>query len=146
MSAIGDRIDASAEAGFTLLETLVVVGVLALITALVFPDLRRAYAGLRLEASRSELAADLRLARARAIRSGAGVGFEASEDGREYSAGARDVRLPAALRLDAEPRSIAFGPDGESDGGRLVLTTDEGRSLALRVQAPTGVVLVESAR
>jgi general secretion pathway protein H len=129
-----------ADAGATLLEMMVVVAILALIAGLVFPNLRRPYAALAAETSRAAVEADLRRARAEAIHSGREVAFEVAEDGREYSAGRRDVRLPDRVRLLAEPRSITFAPDGASAGGRLVLTRPGGRPLAVTVTSGLGLV------
>ena len=144
MSATGDG-DAvgAADTGSTLLEMLVVMGLLALTVGLVFPNVRKPYEALSAEAGRAAVASDLQNARAQAIRTGRNVAFEVAEDGREYSAGDHSVILPQAVRLVGEPRSIEFGPDGDSLGGRLVLYQRQGRPFALRVVPTIGVVQVE---
>jgi len=147
MSAAGDRRHRwGGDAGTTLLEMLVVMGLLALTVGLVFPNLRKPYEMLSAEVGRAAVAADLRSARAEAIRTGRNVAFEVAENGREYSAGGRSVLLPEAVRLVGEPRSILFGPDGDSAGGRLVLYQRQGRAFGLRVLPTVGVIQIESGR
>ena len=65
MSAAGDR-----EAGVTLLEALVVIAVVALIAALIAPNMRTSLDVLSLRQSAAVLQADLRVAHATAMRTG----------------------------------------------------------------------------
>ena len=147
MSGTGERISSfEGDAGSTLLEMLVVMGLLVLTAGLVLPNLRRPYETLAAEAGRASVISDLRGARARAIRTGSSVAFEVSEDGREYSAGGRDVLLPESVRLIAEPRSILFEPDGASEGGRLTLLQRHGRALGVSVTPLIGVAQADQIR
>jgi general secretion pathway protein H len=57
----------SAVGGFTLLELLVVLVLISLLTALVFPSMGRGIAALRLKTGSRDIAATLRLARSKAI-------------------------------------------------------------------------------
>ncbi len=132
--------------GATLLEMLVVMALMVMTAGLVFPNLRRPYRAILAEATRSSIVSDLRATRAEAIRNGADAAFEVSPDGRDYSFGGRSVRLPGSVRLEAQPRSILFGADGGSDGGRLTLTPDHGRRLPITVAPGLGVVDGEGGR
>jgi general secretion pathway protein H len=142
MSATGDE-PCCAQSGATLLEMLVVVGVLALVAGLVFPNLRRPYETLSVEAVGGRIAADLRSARSQAVRTGAPSQLQVSADGREYSVGQNLVHLPQMVRLIAAPRSIAFGPDGQSAGGSLIVIGRSGARYKLDVEAPLGIVRLE---
>lgn len=138
MSATGDRVRRG-ERGATLMEMLVVLGVLALVTGLAFPALRRPYARLSAQAAGYSVLADLRTARAEARRTGRPVGFAVSPDGALYRYGDRSKRLPAAVRL-AAGAPIVFLPDGSSSGGRLEVRSGASRA-ALQVDRASGLVV-----
>ena len=130
--------------GATLLEMLVVMGILGLIAGLGFPALRRPYEALAADTARSAVLADLRTGRAEAIASGEPVTFSVSSDGRLYGWGRRSRLLPAAVRLQAAA-PVVFAPDGSSSGGHLVLLARR-RSVELSVTAATGLASVGAPR
>jgi len=147
MSATGSSaLDLKRDDGATLLEMLVVMALAVMTAGLVFPSLRSPYRAALAEATRSSIVSDLRTTRAEAIRNGADAAFEVSQDGRDYSFDGRSVRLPGSVRLRAQPRSILFGPDGGSDGARLMVVRERGRSLPIAVSPGLGVVDVEGGR
>jgi type II secretory pathway pseudopilin PulG len=147
MSATGRAVlDLRRDEGATLLEMLVVMALMVMTAGLVFPNLRRPYRAILAEATRSSIVSDLRATRAEAVRDGADAAFEVSQDGRAYSFAGRSVRLPGSVRLQAQPRSILFGPDGGSDGARLMVVQDRGRSLPIAVFPGLGVVDMEAGR
>lgn len=145
MSATGERPRAG-EQGATLLEMMVVVGVLALTATVVFADLRRPYTTLSGEAARSSVAAALRDARSHAIREQRTVVFELGQDGRSYGWGARSVRLPASTRAEMAPAAMSFAPDGGSGGGRVALWRGLRPIGAVEVAPGTGVVSLGASR
>lgn len=108
MSATGP-----AEAGFTLLEMLVVLAVTALIASLSWPVLQGALAGQQFRSALATSQADLVQASARAIALDRPVRFVPSGS------------LDTNIRLAMPDRGITFFPDGSSNGGVLVLS--EGR-------------------
>lgn len=121
MLAIGERHDD----GFTLIESLVVVAIAALISGLMFPRLQSAVQGQEYRMARSAMLMGVRDARARAIRGGAPVRFAVTGDAAGFRVGSQPAQsLPAAVRLRsrAEGRAITFYTDGTSDGGRLTLS------------------------
>ena len=134
MSATGSRSDA----GATLLEMLVVLGILGLITGLVFPGVVHPLQRMSQLEARAALAANLRLARAEAARRGHAVVVDLAGDGGGYGWDGALVRLPASLRVDGQSRSIRFFADGSSSGGRLVIRS-AARADAVEV-SPLGVV------
>ncbi|WP_174300551.1 Tfp pilus assembly protein FimT/FimU [Caulobacter sp. S45] len=133
-----------AERGATLLEMLVVMGILGLVAGLAFPALRRPYEALAADTARSAVLADLRTGRAEAIRTGAPVTFSVSPDGRLYGWKDRSRLLPASVRMQVES-PVTFAEDGSSNGGRLVLYA-RGRAMTLFVAPATGLASVAATR
>ena len=140
MSATGkDRRACGPDSGATLLEMLVVMGLLLMATGLIFPNLRRPYDTLSADTARAAVAADLRNARAKAIRTGSSVSFVVAADGRSYGYDDGRVLLPAAVRLVSEPDAILFAGDGSSTNARLAVLQG-GRRLDLDIDGLSGVV------
>lgn len=134
MSATGSRSDA----GATLLEMLVVLGILGLVTAMVFPSVVHPLQRMTQLQARAALAANLRLARAAAARQGHAVIVDLAADGRGYGWQGAAVALPDPLRVEGQARSIRFFADGSSSGGRFWIESGE-RAEAVAV-SPSGVV------
>jgi general secretion pathway protein H len=125
--------------GFTLIEMLVILGILALIGGLLFPSMDKAVRSQTLAASASRLELALRGARADAIRTGHTVRFAATGDGRGFGVGGAIDRLAGSARVTAPDGGITFYADGSTNGGRVTLT--DGRFVRrLDVRAPTGAV------
>ena len=140
MMRAADQRRAHRQLGFTLLELVVAIGILALAVAIVAPALNRARLGLMVRSTAYELAADLRAARAAAQAANVERVLTLDIAGRRYWAegvvGARTLPPGVALQL-ALPESERFGtasgrvrffPDGSASGAKVVL--DDGRSAA----------------
>ena len=140
MSATGDR----RESGATLLEMLVVVGLMGLIAGVTFPSLQGALDHARLEHARADLVANLRLARAAAAREGHEIRVDLAADGASYGWEQTAVALPPGLKASAEREAMKFYVDGTSSGGVWTLGA-KGRSLGVAVDPATGVVAPASA-
>ncbi len=119
---------------------LVVVAILAMTTAIVFPMGAGVYERLAARVARSAVAADLRRVRSEAQRTDAPLALQVFDDGRRYRAGERDVLLPATLRLSASPSRITFFPTGVPEGAELRITPAHGPALALVVEPGSGLV------
>lgn len=137
MSATGSARDA----GFTLLEALVVVTIAAAISALLFPNVQRTLDVLSLRQSASVFTGRLRAARAQAIRQDQPVWVAATADGKAY--GWRDgapQQLPGAVTVGfAGQRPVVFHPDGSSSGGQAVMAAGS-RRIPIQVDAANGAV------
>ena len=139
MSVAGKR-----QAGFTLLETLVVVAITAMIATIVAPEMMRALDILTLHQSARLLQADLRVARATAIRTGQKVDLEASNHGHEYDWIGGTRYLPPAITLSMSGPYVVY-PDGSIQPATITLTSQK-RNVTLTVDAVTGAVTTANAQ
>jgi prepilin-type N-terminal cleavage/methylation domain-containing protein len=132
MSATGD-------AGFTLLEMLVVLAITALIAGIGFPRMQGQIAAQEWRTGVASVAALLRTARAQALRSGAVTTVSVAPDGHRLHLGdAEPVVLPASVVVKS-PRPLAFFGDGSSRGGEIAVR-GAGRSVRIRVAPATGLL------
>jgi len=127
--------------GFTLLELLVVLGILALGLALVVPSISGARAGLTVRAAAYQLAGSLREARAAAQAGNVERVLVLDTAQRHYWAeGVGALRqlphavgvelvVPESERIGAAGGRVRFLPDGVSSGARIVLS--DGRATAV---------------
>ena len=148
MCAAGSR-----SRGFTLLELLVVLVIASLAISLVGPAFQRLLPGLTLETESRKLMALLRHARSQAILSGSvvAVSQDAESGGLLLSYREQPYLLPGRLSLALEPgpaqgetalgvTEILFYPRGDSSGGSLILSLEEGRSEVIEVEWLSGRV------
>ena len=144
----------NAQAGFTLIEVLVVLVVIGLATALLAMRGPQRSPALDLRTASEEVAGSLRLARTRAIAGNRVVGVT-------FDAATRSVRLDgtaartlppgiginvtSTLREKADERlaAIRFAPDGSSTGGQVELQ-GRGRRVEVAANWLTGRVTVSS--
>jgi general secretion pathway protein H len=120
MLAIGD----DNTRGFTLIESLVVIAIAALISGLMFPRLQGVVRGQEYRMARSALILAVRETRALAIRSGKPAEFRIASDSTGFRVADRALQpLPKAIALRTSSRNgaITFYTDGTSTGGRLSL-------------------------
>ena len=137
--------------GFTLLELVVALAVIAAIYALVFPALVPKTGRAQLEAVTMNVAGLLKSDRNASLRQRREVVTQFDVRRNEVRSGAteRFVRLPADISLDlltsaegfspASPTGVRFYSDGSSSGGALLLTRG-GASYEIRVNWFTGAV------
>ena len=142
-----------AERGFTLIELVVVLALLALAYGLAAPALTRAVAGGELRGAARELALALNQARSGAVVGGVPWRFTVDGLAGNYGTGLSrhaipfgmtiSAAVPEALRATAHVAAIDFFPEGSSTGGRVTLTTREGVRAAVSVDWLTGRVRAE---
>ncbi|WP_170167560.1 GspH/FimT family pseudopilin [Amphritea balenae] len=123
------------QAGFTLLEILLVLVIATLLLGLVAPRLVAVLPGVELKTGAQQIAALLRQARSQAITENRTVSLI-------YEAEQRSVKLPGESRLlswpeavqitwqpaarglpESEGNTISFFPDGSSSGGSVALAS-----------------------
>jgi general secretion pathway protein H len=141
----------SADSGFTLLETVCALAIVAMLAAIALPTFPRRTSHSRLEAYALETAALLEADRNAAIRRGAQVATGFSAEDRTIRSGASgqvlklpdDVAFNAVLAAQCDRRAagttIEFFPSGMSCGGTLSLSR-LGAGFEVRVAWLTGGV------
>lgn len=141
--------------GFTLLELIVVIAVIALLVGIAIPVFSGGGSGVRLEATGRDIATGLRLARSEAIGRNREIPFTLYVEDRSFRVGdksahqlARDVGLSlytAKSELEGvSVGSIRFFPDGTSTGGRITVkgARSDARAVEIRVKWTTGQVVI----
>jgi prepilin-type N-terminal cleavage/methylation domain-containing protein len=129
MSALGDRRARALSDGFTLLEVLVVIAVLALISGLAFPHIERTMESVRFASARATVEAATDAARAEAARTNSSMVLNASRDGHSLLSNGRIVAtLPSSIRLETSENAPHFFGDGSSDGGAIEVISERTRA------------------
>jgi len=143
-------------AGFTLVELLVVLAMIALLVALVRPLYSTAVPGARVRTEILDLAMSLRQSRNRAISDGKMIAVEFDTEHARYAIGSDITELPASTQLFAAQRGmnpiellathdpivrLEFHPDGSSTGASVELR-NKSASWQLDVDWLTGRVRV----
>ncbi|MGY3449867.1 GspH/FimT family pseudopilin [Bradyrhizobium sp. USDA 4353] len=155
MSALTTHWPEETSAGFTLVEMLAVLVILALAATAAMPLLSRGAGTVSLDAATSEIASALRATRAAAIVQNRMMTLNVDVDRRTFGS---DVVKPrsfapgiqakltyaAATRSGAAEGGFRFFPDGSSTGGDLSLELG-GRQVRLCVEWLTGTVRTAAA-
>jgi general secretion pathway protein H len=159
-------VKAAAEAGFTLLELLVVLVLATLMLSLVVPRFAAVVPGVELKSTTQKTASLLRYARSRAMAESRLIAFSLDPEVHALRLSGRDepVPLPASIELSLSDEgglalgneilmpltlgaslsapSIRFYPDGGSSGGSLLLSGPSGR-YRIEVDWLTGGVRID---
>lgn len=126
--------------GFTLIEMLVAMAIMALIAAIGFPAIERMLARQTFETTARGLEVALRAGRADAVRRDLPVPVAITPDRRGYRVGSRPpVALPEGAALTLPAGGITFFGDGSATGGEAALAIGAARRV-LVVDAATGAV------
>ena len=137
-------------AGFTFVELIVVMVILAVVAALVAPSFSRTIASARLRSAASDVRTSLARGRALAVAAAKErtVAFDLSKG--EFGVDNEAVRLlPGTIRLGAvlpgEERQergsvrVRFFPDGSGDEAEISVTAEDGGTLRVTVDPLTGL-------
>ena len=139
------------EGGFTLIEVVCVLAIVALLAAILLPEIPRGTSRSRLEAYALGIATVLKTDRNIAIRRHAAIATEIDAIGRSVRSGAsaRTIRVPTDVQFDAAlarrcnqreaGSTIVFFASGMSCGGVIALTR-LGAGFQIRVNWLTGGV------
>jgi len=142
-----------ASAGFTLLELLVVLVLMAMIYALATPVISSGLPGAELKSAARQLAAGLRKARSQAVtrKEEAALTLDVEQHHFEVSGDKRSYALPDKLEISLytaqsellrdKVGAIRFYPDGSSTGGRITVAAGE-RKYHVNVDWLTGQVAI----
>ncbi len=141
MSAIGETARPCGERGFTLIEALVAVAIVALVAGIGFPRIEQSLSTWRMQSATVAVQAALEDARARALRTGTPARFAIVADRGAFARlGYPPARLQPSVRFGASSAHIDFYGDGSSSGGRILLESESGRRSLLAVSADTGLI------
>lgn len=130
---------ASGTCGFTLVEVLVIVAILALMAGIVFPSVERALQRQSFVDSARQVEFGLRAARARAIENGATIRFLISKGGHRFAYDDRREQLPDSTTIVLPNGGITFFADGSASGGDITVT-DGTYSQRLVIQSAVGLI------
>lgn len=135
--------------GFSLIEVLMVVGLMAIALALFSGVVGGGLDGMRLRNAAKEVAAQLRYARSMAISSGEATAFSLDVDSAHWTSGRREgdlagkptleVMTAAQEQVEAGVARVRFFPDGSSTGANITLSKGSARWL-VEVRWLTGEV------
>ena len=132
-------------AGFTLVELLVVMGILAIVLVVVV-NARPKAAATRVAVTARAVGATLQLARAQAMANNTETVFRIDTDRLQFGLPRSMHSFPRGMTVAmtvaetermADVGGIRFFPDGQSSGGEIALTLD-GRSAHIAVNWLTG--------
>lgn len=145
--------------GFSLLEVMIVVLLLAVASAVVYPSMSAGLRGLRLESTARQIVTLMKSARSRAVQQQKlyRVGFHREKNvyilANEYGETIREFALAKELTLrevvlggkavEQDPFFVNFYPNGHSDIVTVVLAVDKGRQVQVEVDPITGLARVE---
>jgi type II secretory pathway pseudopilin PulG len=139
------------EGGTTLIETLVVVAITALVALIGLPQMRQGLLTLSQRQAVAVVAARLRLARGQALRADAPVAFAATPDGTAYGViGGTPTPTPPGVTVriphgtTASDARIVFYGDGSASGGVVAVSAGR-RTLRVVVSPGAGAVAVQGA-
>lgn len=141
------------QAGFTLLEVMVVLFIMAGLMAVVGPSVGSGRGGVDIKTATRQLAAGLRKARAVAITQRRDAVLTLDTEGKQFalSGSPQTYALPRDLdyglftteseKLDNGKGNVRFYPDGSSTGGRITVAAGE-RKFFVDIEWLSGRVIV----
>ena len=136
--------------GFTLLELLVVLAIMALLVSAIPFAAARMFPRQRLHAASVDLAVALQSVKLAAAEIGTPTSFELVDEGHAWqgSDASSPKEIPSGVAAsvqstsDLPAKAIRFFPDGSSSGGNITLTLS-GRSERVLVSPLTGRIALE---
>jgi prepilin-type N-terminal cleavage/methylation domain-containing protein len=146
--------------GFTLLEVIIVVLVIALVLAVSYPSLSRGSAAIHLRSTGRDVLNTFRFAREKAVTEQVGMRVTVDRekqslvltddlgDGTRTYAMPKDVKIQrmalAGSEITQGPLIIRFLPNGSSESAEILLQSDSGSSLRIFSDPITGGARIET--
>ena len=139
------------EAGFTLLEMIAALALVALAVSIVMPRLSASRQSLRLRTVAVEVASNMKIARSEAMKTNTDTVFVVDTTNRSYSAAGAvaQKQIPRDIAISFESQAaessgpsragFRFRPDGTASGGSIKLQTGASTT-AISVDWLTGAV------
>jgi len=140
--------------GFTLLELIIVVLVIALVLAVSYPSLSRGSSSIRLRATGRDVLSTFRYAREKAVTEQTGMQVTVDRQTQELiltndiGDGARRYKMPATVKISRMslagnevkegPMIVRFLPNGSAENAEILLTSDTGSFLRIITDPITG--------
>ena len=121
--------------GFTLLEMLVVLAIMALITSVTLPNLQRLSERVSFAAQRADLIAQIDQLAYRSFVTGSTLDLSTDSLGQPMKDGQPAIRVPDGWRLTV-PRPVHYGIDGFCSGGVVVVAAPDGDAETFTLAAP----------
>jgi general secretion pathway protein H len=136
------------QGGFTLIELVVVLVLLALAAGLVFQHVGGSTDVRQAKVFAQELASFLKKARRTAVNTGGPVTVWISDQERACTMNESQIEIPETVRLDGRnirqdedgTAYVRFDPDGGSSGGELIVQTGGNPVAVLRIDLFTGAI------
>jgi type II secretory pathway pseudopilin PulG len=119
----GDTATKSPDAGTTLIESLAVLGIMALVITVGFPRLQQSMTTLVRRQTATAVVERLREAHATAMLRDRPIVFSVADNGRLYGWNGSTARTNAGIFLKTTSGPIAFYGDGSSSGGAVWITS-----------------------
>ncbi len=148
------------QAGFTLLEVIVVVFVIALVLAVTYPSLSRGSASIRLRATGRDVLSTFRYAREKAVTEQTGMRVTVDREKQQLvlsddlGDGARIYKMPENVRIDRialsgneireGPLVVRFLPNGSTENTEVLLRSNTGSVIRIATDPITGGARVVS--
>jgi general secretion pathway protein H len=146
--------------GFTLIEILIVMLILAVVMTVTYPSLSRGATTLRLRATGRDILNTLRYARTKAVTEQSRMIITVNREKQELiltdglGEGGRTYRLPQHVKIQRMalagteildgPMLIHFLPNGSSDSAEILLKSDAEASLTIVSDPITGGARIEA--
>jgi prepilin-type N-terminal cleavage/methylation domain-containing protein len=146
--------------GFTLLELIIVVLVIALVLAVSYPSLSRGTAAIHMRATARDILNVFRYAREKAVTEQTGMQVAVNRDKQELvlsddlGEGSRSYVLPhdvkirrmalAGTEVMDGPLIVRFLPNGSAENAEVLLQSDNGSELRIVTDPITGGARVQS--
>jgi prepilin-type N-terminal cleavage/methylation domain-containing protein len=160
--AAGNKMNRSRNQGFTLLELVIVVFVMALVLAVSYPSLSRGSAAFRLRATGRDVLNVFRYAREKAVTEQTGMQVRVDREKQELvlsddlGDGARSYQLPHDVRIERiaqmgtevreGPLVVRFLPNGSAEDAEVLLQSSTGSYCRIITDPITGGARVELGR